>query len=489
MLKWLNNERLENWMQVLWGLVLLSVPVTSFRWLPNVFGKTLVRPLAFYPLALLIPVLALYLFRTRSFRWPVQSTPLIAFILAALISTILGGLNAPLALRGQTYWGWALRAWISLAIGMGFFGVSVVLTRSEEGLRRSLPWVYAGLAVTILWGGIQAIALNTSLIDPAWVNKLQLTFSIRPLVNRRVSGLAYEPSWLADQIVMFYFPWLFAALMTRFRLLKYTWLEPVLSLGAFSLLLLTYSRSGLLGLLFAVFIVLLTVGRGLISKTWAWFWTPVVSPQVPGRWLRVLLLILVVLLIIASIWWFARYDYFSSLWSSDLSQGFRSYVQDIAAGPRLAYIEGGLEIFRLHPWLGVGLGGSSFYLLENLPNWAFGDSFEIAQLFSPQSNLMPNVRSQFIRLLSETGIIGFWLYIAFMFSILGSIRKMLHSGRKLMIYTSVAGLTAWLAIMLRHFSQSTFTSPVIWITLGMVVGCAQLDSGSSGIEKTQKELF
>lgn len=487
MLNRLSNARLEKWIQVLWGLVLLSVPVTSFRWLPSVIGRTLVRPLAFYPLVLLIPVLLLYLMRTKTFRWPRPSAPLIGFILVALISTFAGGLYAPLELRGQTYWGWALRTWISLAIGMGFFWVSVLVSRSEEFLRKSLPWMYAGLVVTILWGGIQAIAQNTSLIDLAWVNKVQLTFSIRPLVSRRVSGLAYEPSWLADQVVMFYFPWLFAALVTRFRVMKYKWFEPVLSLGTLFLLLLTYSRSGLLGLLFAAFVVLLTVGRGLLSKIWTWFWQPLVSPKAAGRAGRVLLLLLIIVLLISAVWWLSRYSYFSSLWSSDLSQGFRSYVQDLAAGPRLAYIESGLEIFRLHPWLGVGMGGSSFYLIQNLPSWAYRDSFEIALLFNPQSNLMPNVRSQYIRLLSETGLIGFWLYIAFMGSILGSIRKMFLSGRKLLVYASIAGLTAWLAIMLRQFTQSSFTSPVIWITLGMVVGYAQQVPDTTGKSEAQKE--
>ena len=178
MLSWLNNERLEKWMGVLWGLVLLTVPVTSFRWLPSVMGKTHVRPLAFYPLVLLVPVLFIYLLRTKSFRWPSPSAPLMGFILIALISTLVGGLYAPLDLRGQTYWGWALRAWLSLTIGMGFFWVSVLLSRTEDFLRKSLPWMYAGLTLTIIWGLVQALALNTSWIDIDWVNKIQMSISM-----------------------------------------------------------------------------------------------------------------------------------------------------------------------------------------------------------------------------------------------------------------------------------------------------------------------
>ncbi len=469
---WLTDERLEKWMQVLWGIVLLTMPVTSFRWLPNVMGTTHVRPLAFIPLAFLIPVLFVYLLKTRDFRWPAPSAPLLGFILIAVISTLIGGLRAPLDLRGQTYWGWALRAWLSLAIGLGFFWVSVLLSRSEDFLRKSLPWMYAGLAATIVWGGVQVLAQTTSLIDIDWVNKIQSMISIRNVTARRVSGFAFEPSWLADQITIFYFPWLLAALLTRFRISKYTWLEPVLALGTIGLLLASYSRSGMFGLIVSVSVAMLTVGRGILVGMWSWFWAPFVSNELPGRWSRILILILVVMMLVIAGWWLNQNPYFASLWTADFSRGLIPYVRDISAAARFAYIEAGMNIFNLHPWFGVGLGGSSFYLFDQLPNWALSTPYEISFQFSPDSEIIPNVRNMLIRLLSETGFLGFWMYLAFMISILGSIRKMFLSRRTLMVYASVAGLTAWPAIILRQFTLSTLTSPVIWVSLGMVVGYA-----------------
>jgi hypothetical protein len=468
----MTEERLEKWMQTLWGLVLFSMPVTSFRWLPNVLGKTHVRPMAFYPLALAVVVLAVYLWKTKSFRWPTQTAPLVGFLLVALISTVIGGFYAPLDLRGKIYWTWAFRAWLSLGIGMGFFWVSIYLSRSEDFLRKSLPWLYSGLALTIVWGVIQAVALNTSLIDLDLINKIQLSFSIRGLSGPRIFGFAYEPSWLADQVTILYFPWLFASLVTRVRISKYRWLEPALAVGALGLLLLSYSRSGVIGLLFSVTVALLTVGRGLLVGAWSWFWGPFVSPEIPGRWNRVLILLLVLLALVGSFLWLDRYQYFANLWDVSLSDGLVDYVRGIAAAPRVAYIQAGVNIFNLHPWFGVGLGGSSFYLFDHLPSWALTDPYEIALQFSPTSDEIPNVRNLIIRLLSETGIIGFWFYLAFNISILGSIRKMFLSRKKLMVFASVAGLTAWPAIILRQFTLSTLTAPVIWVTLGMVVGYA-----------------
>ena len=484
---WLTEERLENWMQKLWGVVLLTIPVTSFRWLPEVFGATQVRPLAFYPLALLAPIVLIYLFKTKSFRFPAQTAPLLAFLIVAAISTIIGGLYNPPALRGVTYWGYAIRSWISLIIGMGFFWISVLLSRSEDFLRKSLPWMYAGLILTLIWGGIQAIAQYTSWIDFDTINNLQLSFSIRRVMNRRVSAFAFEPSWLADQITIFYFPWLFAALLTRFRLTKYTWLEPVLCLASVGLLLLTYSRSGIIGLIISVFIVMLTVGRGMIVSIWSWLWAPFVSPEIKGIWNRILILVLVVSLLLGAFFWLGSSQYFATLWETTLSEGLVHYAINIAAGPRLAYIQAGVSIFDTHPWFGVGLGGSSFYLFDHLPDWSLVNPQEIAEQTSPASKVIPNVRNLIVRLLSETGFVGLWLYFAFMISILGSIRKMFLSRRKLMIYASVAGLIAWPAAILRQFTLSTLTAPVMWISLGMVVGYAHHVLDVPAAEKKAEE--
>jgi hypothetical protein len=470
---WLTLDRLERWMKTVWGIVLFTLPVTSFRWLPEVMGTTEVRPLAFYPLMLLGPILLVYLWKTRaSFRWPIQTTPLLAFLLVALLSTLVGGLYAPLELRGHDYWSWSLRAWLSLGIGMGFFWVAVLLSRSEKFFRSSLKWMYASLAITIGWGVVQALAIHTSLLDFETINSIQLTFSIRGLVDSRISGFAFEPSWLADQIVIFYFPWLLAALLTGFRLTKYVWLEPVMLLGSLGTLLLTYSRSGIIGMLIAVVVVLLTVGRGILVGIWSWFWAPIVSPEIPGKWNRLLIILLVIVLLVSAFWWLNRFEYFASIWQFSGDGSLTDYLTSIYAAPRAAYIVGGFEIFNLHPWFGVGLGGSSFYLFDTLPNWALVDPYEIARQVSPHSSVMPNVRNLLVRLLSETGIVGFWMYMAFMLSILGTIRRMFLSRKQVMVYASVAGLAIWLSVLIRQLTLSTLTSPVIWISLGAVVGYA-----------------
>ena len=51
------SDSLNKFVRMLWGAALLTLPVTSFRWFPLLSEGTFVRPLALYPLALLISLL------------------------------------------------------------------------------------------------------------------------------------------------------------------------------------------------------------------------------------------------------------------------------------------------------------------------------------------------------------------------------------------------------------------------------------------------
>ena len=101
--------------RILWAAVLVTLPVTSFRFMPFMGAGTFVRPLALYPLVLLMPILLYQIWTKRLTRpWNGSLTILLAFTLTALLATAFGSLLAPLELRGQTYFDRALRAWITL---------------------------------------------------------------------------------------------------------------------------------------------------------------------------------------------------------------------------------------------------------------------------------------------------------------------------------------------------------------------------------------
>ena len=57
---------IEKILRFLWAAALLAIPVTSFRWFPFLSeGRTLVRPLAMYPLGFLLPLLLFQIWRKK----------------------------------------------------------------------------------------------------------------------------------------------------------------------------------------------------------------------------------------------------------------------------------------------------------------------------------------------------------------------------------------------------------------------------------------
>src|SRR6266496_299725 len=267
----------------LWGAALFTLPITSFRYFPFLGDATYVRPLSLYPIALLLPLLLIQLLRGKtSFPRAGALTPLTVFVLFTLAATGFGALLDPLPLRGQEYFGRVIRAWATLAIGLSFFVAAVWMNLNEDDLRFSIKWLLAGFVMDILWSGVQALAFYTPLLKKVTVTHWQRAFSMRELVRtNRVSGMAYEPAWLAGQIATIYLPWLFASLLTRLKVTRFKWLEITLLVFAVLLLLATFSRGGLFTAVSASALTFLLVGRGELRAMWNWF---VLGFQRGGNW-------------------------------------------------------------------------------------------------------------------------------------------------------------------------------------------------------------
>jgi O-antigen ligase len=462
--------------RILWALVLVTLPVTSFRFMPFMGAGTFVRPLALYPLGLLMPVL-LYQFWTRRLTrpWNGSLTILLAFTLTALLSTAFGSLLAPIELRGVDFWDRALRAWITLVIGLSFFVSAAWMNRDEDALKFSLKWLFVGLVLHIVWGGIQVAGLQMGLRGE--LNEIQNLFSIRGLPrNRRIAGFAYEPSWLAGQLAALYLPWLFSALLTKYRLSKFKWLEIVLLLGGIAILLLTYSRGGLLITVGAVILTFLVAGSETRKSVWKWYRAGFRREADVSRWGRLqaaggrigLSLILIGALIGAGVF-LADKGYIAALWNSS-AESLWDYAIDAYLGPRLAYVVAALESFQAHPFTGVGPGASGFTMYANMPDWALNGVPEIARQLSPSSNLYPNPKNLYIRLLAETGLPGFLLYISFLFTLLAYALNGLREMKPFWRFLGAAGFFSVAAVAAQGISQDSFAMPEMWINLGMLAG-------------------
>ncbi len=461
---------LENLPRLLWGAALLTLPVTSFRWFPFLDEGTKVRPLALYPLVLLLPLLIVQWGRKKiDVYWAGAFVALGVFVLFVFTSSSFGILIDPIPLHGQTYFGRAIRALATLFIGLLFFICAVWMNKGENDFRFSLRWLLAGLCLDLAWSALQAITFYTGLLAKQMVTHWQLAFSMRELVRtNRISGLAYEPAWLAAQLGTIYLPWLFAAVLTNFRLTRLKWLEPVLLALSLLVLLATYSRGGLLITIAAAGLTFLFFGRNVISAIWNWF-----IGGFRGRAFDLLFRIGMIVVVIGAfagaLLFLGQKNYFRRLWeinAGSLSQ----YIVDINAGARGAYSIGALAAFNEYPWTGSGLGASGFYIYQNLPDWALTTVPEIAKQLSPDNRLYPNPKNLYVRLLAETGLIGFFLFLAFQFHVLGDVLDLLRRNESWARFAAIAGVFAWFAIIFYNFTQDSLAMPTTWIVPGILVG-------------------
>jgi O-antigen ligase len=111
---------------------------------------------------------------------------------------------------------------------------------------------------------------------------------------------------------------------------------------------------------------------------------------------------------------------------------------------------------------------------------------EIARQLSPENRLYPNPKNMYLRLLAETGLSGFILFIAFLFSVLGDSLRVVQSKTAFGRYLGIAGLFSWIAVALYNATQDSFATPNIWINFGILVGMTA--SAIESVKPSEEQL-
>jgi O-antigen ligase len=467
----------------LWAAVLVALPVTSFRYLPFMGTDTQVRPLSLIPAVLLVFALILRSVRERRLiLWSRYFLPLLVFILFAIASTAIGFFFAPVKIYSYTYSSRVLRAWLSFGVGLVFLITSMCMNRDEQDLRFTIKWIYVGLIAQVAWSLVQTVQIY--IIHFSQLDLIQKTVMMAGLPpNGRISGLALEPSWLAAQVITLYLPWAFAAMLKKYNWGNRGWSVAAILAACAFLLIFTFSRGGILTAVVAVILTFIIAGREWILQAWRWFSSPLLLKNFsPNKLLEVGLRITAILALLAGLaggtYILSRNRYFAQIWQSRKNT-LTNYFVDIYAGPRLAYSWAGWTVFEQHPWTGVGLGAAGLYLTQALPDWAHFNNPDIAQLLSPDNQVYPNIKNLTIRLLSETGILGFWSFISLYMLTLGKILNLLRSQRKELAFLGTASLLAWLSIVMLGITQDSLAMPIIWIPLGILIGMTAPKIGHS----------
>jgi len=471
-----------------WLALLVLLPITSQPHLAKLIGGRPVNPPSLVP-SLFILVAGVLPFWLRRGKIPRPAIPLLLFAAWALGTTALS------PWLGLLPWGEvqvverSVRGLATLAFGLSFFLAAMTLPLREDLLRDSLRAIAIGAVPALLWATLQPLQYSPIPLRDTMDAIHELLFSPRPLFRDRVTGMAVEPSWFANQLVLTYLPLWLAATVRRTSVFgrKPRWpsAETVLLLWGSLILLLTSSRSGFVAWGTVLFALAIgggwAAGQRVLSR-----WLPGKGASVrrrgaPSRLAGplgaglagVAVLALGVLAIVLS----SRLDrrmerLFRLEFESEPGRTqplWLSVATQLEYAERVTYWTAAARVFALHPVLGVGLGNSGFFFSEVIP----AVSYELPDVLGAVGQIpgdFPNPKSLWFRVLAETGIVGFVLFLTWL--IVGGLCAwaVARRARPLAAVVGVACLFSILAFGIEGFSLDTFALPYFWLLLGISTG-------------------
>ncbi len=461
--------------EISWALFFISLPITSFPFFPgDVGGRTLVRPLAIYPMLVLL--IAVTIPRLLKSRLPRTFLPLIAFVLIALIGSVFAFHSDLEAFRGVTPISRLIRNLITLGIGVGFYFTATLLHSKWDDLAKSLKWLYFGMGTALFWGTMQ---IPIVLFNPRSyfkiINTIQSYISTRKLFSTRISGLTFEPKWFAEQIYFLLLPWLIASVLSNRSIFHWRWkritVEWLLLIWAMIVLLFTFSRSGIFILAFLVAVAFILYRSHHLSKTIS------KRKSLRRRILEFSTLIVIMVIGIGVIG--SQNPYFSRLWRywTEAKSRNRTYLEFIAVEQRLVYWETAIRVFETDPWLGVGLGNYAFYFDDALPKHPFHMQREIVRQITPVEgrDRLITPKNLPARLLAETGILGIAAFLAFLLAVVGCAIYLWNSYTEQQQFYGLAAFLILIVFTFTLFSSDSFAQPNMWIGFGLITAAAHLE--------------
>lgn len=499
----MNFQKLLSWtsrkQRIFWAAFLVALPVTSFPFFPPAFGgEALVRPLSVYPLLILIPLVIV----PRLFKKPLPGAllSLLPFVLVAIASSLLSLLRGIEPALGISVAARVTRGLTTLIIGCSIYLAIALIPENREDLRFTLRWIYIGGAISLFWGSLQAIyVLN---FNPYWfdfLSKLQAYLSYRRLIPERISGLTYEPHWFAEQIIVLLLPALLASIITGETVFKRRWrwltVEWILAVWSIILLPFTYSRSGVLNL-----VLLLSFSFFFFYK----FSKSMQNPQPENSLLSAkthlghfspnstLLISLAILIALLPIYLVGNQNqFFARLWDywEQEETSLTGYLSYLGFDARLAYAEAAYNAYQAFPITGVGLGNYAFYFEEMLPYRPVAEVPEILRMITPEKGRDRLVTSKnfYLRLLSETGILGAVTFFGFIITQLGSALYLWLSPKTQWRHWGMLSLLGLVAFSLSAMTFDSFVIPNMWVVFGLITAATRihLKEANQNLEKPE----
>ncbi|MFO8036766.1 MAG: O-antigen ligase family protein [Anaerolineales bacterium] len=479
---------------VLMIVFFVSLPLTNFPFFPPSFGgnSAVVRPFLIYPLLGLVVLVTLPRLLSDSLPKPILI--ILIFFLVASISSLLvyfRGVQSPW--REVSVFSRELRTIITLGLAISIYLTVTLFMQKGDDLRFSLRWIYVGLIMVLVWGTLQAIYMVN--IIPGWfeiMNGLQSFVTNRALYPTRISGMTYEPTAFADQIVVLWLPLLLGTSLTDYTVFGWRWkwltVEKILLPWTMGILAFTLSRTGLvLGVGLIVFTVILKIIDQLSNRRAADDKITCVTDRKGSRVFfgqlssRYVLLIVLGVLIFLTLFFIlgARSDYISRVWEYWTGSGdkdLRKYFTYIGFGSRMAYWQAAYNMYADHPIFGVGLGNFTVYLADYVPFQHLAKTPEVLRHLVPKQgrSRVQTVKHFLLRILAETGLVGTGIFLTFVVVLLaGSVYLWLSKDEEEHFWGTIA-ILGMAGFIVDTFSYDSFAIPNPWVMFGIVTAAFRI---------------
>jgi O-antigen ligase len=473
--------------KILWYDLILLLPITSFPLIVRLAGSDVVGlPSAVVLLLLTIVWYAPWMLKNRCF--PRIFLPLLAFTMAGLLSTFFALLRGVPFMSTGTVAIEGAKALVTLAIGASMFLIATEWLRQPGQIQTTLRLLnYTGLVV-LLWSVVQMIVYARSGSFPSWVYQVQGFFSTGKLYDLRVTGLALEPSWYAHQLNMLYLPYWFAASIHGYSahrrrfLRRFSWENGLLVVGLAGMVM-TRSRVGYLAFLAMALVFFWQLNQQVSN----WLIERMVNrvnigsvekeakgekTQIKQRNLRIaiplVLILLYGILLIGIAFGVSRVDTrMATLFSIDTSrdQWLYHYLGRMDLGPRVSFWLSGWQVFEKFPFFGAGLGGSGFYVWDTIP--AYGWTFDEVRRVLWLEGAIPNPKNLWVRILAETGIVGFACFVTWLIMNAYAAIELLKKQSRFLKSLGTMGLMVLVGLIIEGFSVDSFALVYFWLGLGL----------------------
>ncbi|HEX4269789.1 MAG TPA: O-antigen ligase family protein, partial [Rhizomicrobium sp.] len=454
--------------RVLWIGFLLLVPISSSPLLP--FGSgTLVRPLAIVPAGLLL--------LTAAFRMAIlRQSPridwrgfvlLFLFLAYITVSGLMRISHLPdEAFKGQTPLDSFVRALVTFAAGLAFYVVARLYIRTADDIRTAIRCLFVGMTASVVLAAFQIMALAEGGAFLRAVQAVTDLFAVHynGLINR-AQGMTFEPSWLATQIIVFLIPPLIASSISGQEFVdvparKGRAFRLGLGFGIAALgLLCSGSRFGL-----GAIVVMLVASSLMAARS--------------GRFLASIILAGILLagggamIVMRSLETGAGAGYVigpvlylaSGQADSSGADAAAGISDTLALSGRVAGAQAATDMWLDHPLFGVSFGNDFRYFGHYAPDWAFatilftGSAHEGASWLDPYAPEKGNARNFFIRLLAETGIIGFVLFTVFLL-------RQIYDGPPHDNYHRYFRAAGAMALTFSFINQDSVADTVFWLPI------------------------